>query len=139
MIPVDELKKQHAEICELMSVVAILLSHEEVRSGSVVQELFSTLADKVKEHIALEEGTVYRDLLVDEDHEVQRVARNFLSGSHGLKKFFGDYLRHSASRGLADQDIADFIEETEEIFQTLKKRIAVEENQFYPLVEKHEQ
>lgn len=139
MIPVNELKKQHVEICELMNVLSILAAHEEVRGGAVVQGIFSSLAHKVKEHLALEEGTVYKELLVDGDHEVQRVARNFLSGNHGLKKFFADYLRRSNKHGLTDRDVSAFLEETDEIFDTLKKRIAVEENQFYPLVEKSDE
>ena len=135
MIPIDEMKKQHADICELMNVLSILVPREEVRSTRVVQDLFSSLAGKVKEHITLEEGTLYKELLVHEDDELQRVARNFLSGSHELKRFFADYLRRSSKRGLADKDCAVFLKETEEIFGALKKRIEVEENKFYPLAE----
>ena len=121
MIPVDEMKKQHADICELMNVLSILIPREEVRATRVVQDLFSSLAGKVRAHIALEEGTLYKELLVHEDKELRRVARNFLSGSHET-----------------DKDRAAFVKETEEIFGALKKRIEVEENKFYPLAESSE-
>ena len=138
MIPIDELKRQHADICELMNVLSILIPREEVRSSGVVQDLFSSLAGKVKEHIALEESSLYKELLVHEDEDLQRVARNFLSGSHGLKLFFNDYIRRSCKRSSKNEDCAAFVRETEEIFGTLKKRIEVEENKFYPLVENSE-
>ena len=136
MIPLEELKGQHEEICELMNVLALLVPDDTARETRIVEGLFADLATKVSEHLLLEDGTLYKDLLVHDDPEVQRTARNFLSGSHELRRLFSQYMRLACGRGSKKRDCAAFVKETEEVFGMLRSRIEMEENRFYSLVDK---
>lgn len=136
MIPLDTLKQQHEEICELINVISLLIPDDRARKSRIVENLFSDLAKLVTEHLVLEDGTLYRDLLVHQDADIQRTARNFLSGSHELKRLFGDYLQHACRPGSKRKECEAFVKETQEVFGMLEQRIRLEENKFYPLAEK---
>ena len=132
MIPIETLKQQHEEICELLSVLALLVPDETARKTRIVENLFAELAKKVNAHIVLEDGTLYKDLLV---HQDQRTARNFLSGSHELKRLFSDYIRHACRHGPKNKNCEAFVKETEDVFELLRDRIKIEEDRFYPLAD----
>ena len=136
MIPIEEMKQQHEEICELLSVLSLLVPDETARKTRIVESLFSDLAKQVGNHLTLEEGTLYKELLVHDDPEIQRAARNFLSGSIELKRIFSGYIRNACLFGQKQKDCSAFVTETEDIFNLLRQRIRIEEERFYPLAEK---
>ena len=136
MIPLDTLKQQHEEIGELINVLSLLVPDERARKSRIVENLFSELAKMVGEHLMLEDATLYKELLVHQDSSIQRTARNFLSGSHELKRLFSDYMKYACRSGSKQKDCEAFVKETVEIFSLLEDRITMEEDRFYPLVEK---
>ena len=136
MIPIETLEQQHEEICELMNVLSLLIPDERARESRIVENLYSELAKIVADHLVLEDGTLYKELLMHHDPSVQRTARNFLSGSHELKRIFSNYLKYACSSSLNKKECEAFVRETEEVFGLLEKRIRMEENKFYPLAEK---
>jgi hypothetical protein len=136
MIPIETLKQQHEEICELMHVLSLLIPDKRARKSRIVENLYSELAKTVADHLMLEDGTLYKELLAHHDSSVQRTARNFLSGSHELKRLFSNYLKYACSTRSTQKECEAFVRETEEVFGLLEKRIRMEENTFYPLAEK---
>jgi len=136
MIPLDTLKQQHEEICELINVLSLLVPDERARKSRIVENLFSELAKTVGEHLMLEDATLYKELLVHQDSTIQRTARNFLSGSHELKRLFSDYMKYACRSSSKQKDCEAFVKETVEVFSLLENRITMEEDRFYPLVEK---
>jgi len=136
MIPIEELKKQHQEIGELLVVLSLLVPDDTARKTRIVERLFSELAKKVIDHILLEEATLYKDLLVHQDDQIQRMARKFINGSQELKRLFTRYIRHDCTKMAKEKDCSAFIKETEDIFGLLRKRIEAEESRFYPLATK---
>lgn len=136
MIPLETLKQQHKEICELINVLSLLVRDERARKSRIAENLFSELAKVVSEHLMLEDSTLYKELLVHQDSSVQLTAKNFLSGSHELKRLFSNYMKYACRSNSKQEDCEAFINETEEVFKLLVKRITMEENKFYPLVEK---
>jgi len=136
MIPLDTLKQQHEEICELINVLSLLVPDERARKSRIVENLFSELAKTVGEHLMLEDATLYKELLVHQDSTIQRTARNFLSGSHELKRLFSDYMKYACRSRSKQKDCEAFVKETVEVFSLLENRITMEEDRFYPLVEK---
>lgn len=135
MIPLDRLKAQHQEIEELMTVLTLLMHDGNARTTRITRDLFRLLSEKLKEHITLEDGTLYKELLVHGDPEVQRVARNFLSGSHHLMRCLGDYMKRACTPESTDGECAAFVEETETVFSLIGQRIQAEESKFYPLAQ----
>ena len=130
MIPIEELKQQHTDIGELMSVLSLLVPDETARKTRIVEGLFSDLAKKVNDHLLLEDGTLYKELLVHQNPAIQRTARNFLSGSHELRRLFSQYIRHACRQGSKEKDCAAFVKDTEEVFGLLQERIRIEEKSF---------
>lgn len=135
MIPIEELKHQHEEICELMTVLLPLVSDDAARKTSIVEQLFAELTDKIGKHLLLEDETLYKELLVHHDTEIQRTARNFLAGSNQLKHVFTEYMHSPCGPASKEKDCEAFIRETEDMFGLLKERIEKEESRFYPLVQ----
>ncbi len=136
MIPLDTLKQQHQEIDELITVLSLLIPDEKARKSRIVEGLLKDLAQKVSEHLALEDGTLYKELLVHPDTGLQRTARNFLSGSHELKRLFTEYVQHACKPDSKRKECEEFVKESQDLFQLLEKRIQIEESRFYPLAEK---
>ncbi|WP_456405577.1 hemerythrin domain-containing protein [Thiolapillus sp.] len=136
MIPLETLKKQHEDICEQIHVLSLLVPDERARKSRIVEELFSELAKTVSEHLVLEDDTLYKELLVHQDAELQRIARNFLGGSQQLKRVFSEYLQYACRPGTNETECEAFVKETKDIFRLLEERIRMEENKFYPLVDK---
>ena len=135
MIPVEDLKQQHREICEMMKVLTILVQDETVRGTGTVFGLFQQLADKVHEHFALEERTLYRELLTYPDDQVRATAQRFLSGSYQVKKFFADYLHNWCHPEASQESCEAFLKQTDDVFTLLKQRMRVEDESFYTLAQ----
>ncbi|RTZ73321.1 MAG: hypothetical protein DSZ00_06620 [Gammaproteobacteria bacterium] len=136
MIPLDTLKQQHQEIDELINVLSLLIPDEKARKSHIVEGLLKDLAKKVGDHLALEDDTLYKELLVHPDPELQRTARNFLSGSHELRRLFTDYVQHACKPNSKSKECEAFVKESQDLFEMLEKRIEFEESKFYPLAEK---
>ena len=136
MIPIHRLQAQHREILDLIHSLAALIADEQARRTQVTARLFEELAQKVSEHLALEDDTLYRELLLHPDPGVQRTARNFLASSHGLRKRLKDLgVMPCSPEGPADQCEA-FVTDSLELFDQLRSRIETEEEKLYPLVKK---
>ena len=133
MIPLEKLKQQHEEINELINVLSLLIPDEKARQSRIVEDLLKELTKKVTEHLALEDDTLYKELLVHSDADLQRVARNFLSGSHELRRLFTEYVHHACRPGSKQKECEAFVKESQDLFEMLEKRIQIEESKFYPL------
>jgi hemerythrin-like domain-containing protein len=138
MVPIKELKQQHAEICDLMKVLSILFKDEEVRHSKVTFRLFEELINLLKNHFGLEDKTLYPNLLIHEDSEVKKVAGHFVSGTKAINQFFTKYAHQWNNPEATKADTASFLRETEGLFEFLKKRIDAEEKQFFAIVEKRD-
>jgi hemerythrin-like domain-containing protein len=136
VIPIKELKQQHAEVCDLMKVLSILFKNEEVRYSKVTFRLFEELISSLKNHFSLEDKTLYPNLLTHEDSEVKKVAGHFVSGTKAINQFFVKYAHQWSNIESAKADTDAFLRETEGLFDFLKKRIDAEEKQFFAIVEK---
>ena len=136
MIPLDTLKQQHEEINEILNVLSLLIPDEKARKSRIVEGLLKDLAQKVSDHLALEDDTLYKELLVHPDPEVQRTARNFLSGSHELRRLFTEYVHHACRPDSKHKECEEFVKESKDLFEMLEQRIGIEEERFYPVAEK---
>lgn len=134
MIPLNELKQQHQEISELIQVLSILLHDKSVRHTNTVFKLFEQFFTIVNHHLELEGKTLYPQLLVHKNKAMREVAVRFLSGSGSISKFFAKYIKNCHNWQNAVDDNDAFIQETEAVFEFLKKRIKAEEEEFFALI-----
>lgn len=138
MIQLSELKQQHQEIAELIQVLSILIHDKSVRQTNTVFKLFEQLFEKLNRHLELEGKTLYPELLVHKNEMLQEVATRFLSGSDAIGKFFTKYIKNCYAWQAAVEKDDSFVQETDKIFDFLKKRVKAEEEEFFPFILEHQ-
>ena len=138
MITYDELNTQNHTITELSNVLLYLFKERSMCDTGACCELFYRYMDKVKEHIDLVDTNLYSKLLSHNDHDIQKLARNFMSGSQEIKRIMQDYTKEWCPRkrretlAIADHD--RFLKESEGMFELVLQRIQSETEKLYPLV-----
>ncbi len=134
MIPLQRLQAQHREILDLLHSLSVLIADPEARRTGVTARLFAELAQLVSEHLALEDDTLYRELLVHPDPQLQRTARDFLASSHGLRKRLAASGTYPCTPEASAAECEKFVVHSRELFDQLRNRIEIEEERLYPLV-----
>jgi hypothetical protein len=82
---------------------------------------------------------MYKDLLASPDEKVANVAKNFMSGSVEVKKILREFTHRwcPASKkkdSLHIKDHAEFLVDTDALFEIILQRIQDETEHLYPLV-----
>lgn len=134
MIQISELKQQHKELSELIQVLSILIHDKSVCRTKTVFMLFEQFFEKLNQHLELEGRSLYPELLVHKNEVKQEIATRFLSGSEAIGKFFAKYIKNCQAWQAATEKDESFIQETDKIFDFLKKRVKAEEEEFFPLI-----
>lgn len=86
-------------------------------------------------HLAMEDNALYPRLLAHKDESVMSTAMRFIDEIGGIKDLFSKYTKRWPSTASTQNRPTEFIKETEEIFSTLSKRIEMEDNELFPLLE----
>ena len=130
------LSRQHGDLIEVVKTIAPLLSPEALsQDASEVRSLLSKLAGKLKIHLAMEDNSLYPELLQSSDPKVRAMAERFVSEMGGITEVFDAYLAKWAEKTLIQKDAAAFVRETEGLFVALGARIEREESELYPLLD----
>ena len=138
MITYDELHSQNHSITELSNVLLYLFKERSMCDTGACCELFYRYMDKVKDHIDLVDTNMYSKLLSHDDHEIQTLARNFMSGSQEIKRIMHEYTREWCPRKRSDtlsiRDHDKFLKDSEDMFELILQRIQMETEKLYPLI-----
>ncbi len=138
MITYDELHSQNHTITELSNVLLYLFKERSMCDTGACCELFYRYMEKVKDHIDLVDTNMYNKLLSHDDHKIQALARNFMSGSQEIKRIMQEYTRQWCPRKrgdtLAIKDHEHFLKDSEEMFELVLQRIQMETEKLYPLI-----
>jgi len=138
MITYEELHTQNHDITELSNVLLYLFKDRSMCDTESCCELFYRYMDKVREHIDLVDRNLYGKLLAHEDHEIQNLVRNFMSGSQEIKKIMSEYskewcpVKKTQTLAIAQHD--RFLVDTEKMFHLILQRIQDETEKLYPLI-----
>ena len=149
MINYDKLHSDNHSITELSNVLLYLFRERTMCDTEACCELFHRFTEKVKDHIDLVDQNLYSDLLIHEDHENQKLAKNFMSGSQEIKKIMAAYMKewcprqrasnqdhkeHAKPGSLDIKEYERFLHESEEMFNLVLERIQDETEKLYPQV-----
>jgi len=139
MITYEELNEQNHRITELSNVLHYLFKDRSMCDTGSCCDLFYHYVDLVKEHIDVVDKQMYRDLLASPDEKVNNVAKNFMSGSTEIKRILREFTHRwcpsSKKRdSLHINDHAEFLNDTDEMFEIVLQRILDETEHLYPLV-----
>lgn len=135
MISISELNEQNTKIKELSSVLHYLIKNREMCNAGVTCDLFMSYAEEVTNHLYLEEKEMYRHLLNHQDQKVKNTTSDFFSGSIEIKRVFNEYLgRWCKNKKLRVTRHSEFLQDSEEIFDLVLKRVNAETDILYPMV-----
>jgi len=138
MIDYDKLHSENHSITELSNVLLYLFKERSMCDTGTCCELFHRFTDKVMEHIDLVDQNLYSKLLTHDDREIQKLAKNFMSGSQEIKRIMGAYMKEWCPMKKSDTlEIAEydrFLKESEDMFELILERIQNETEKLYPLV-----
>jgi hypothetical protein len=138
MITYAELHEQNHRITELTNVLNYLFKDRAMCDTGSCCELFYRYVDLVKNHIQMVDKDMYSDLLKSPDDKINNVARNFMSGSVEIKRILKDFTKRWCPTKRKDtlriSEHAQFIKDTEELFEIVLQRILDETEHLYPLV-----
>lgn len=137
MITYDELHEQIHKITEISNVFLYLIEDRRMCDTQITCDLFFDYVEKVKNHLEIQDHSLYSAILHDGDAEAKKVAENFMSGSIEIKRIFQRYLRKWSKQGkhqLVISNYPTFNKETQEMFDLVLNRIQDETEKLYPLI-----
>ena len=140
MIPFNELHKQNHEISELCQVLSTLIADRSMCDSQVTCELFERFGARFRDHMDMEDKTIYSKLLSASDKSVNSSALRSLNSSKELKRIFSAYMNKWCRKGaLYINDHDTFVKETREMFGFILDRVQDETEQLFPLARDTEQ
>ncbi len=136
MVPFEQLNQQNHEIAELSKVLNVLIEDREVCDTDITCDLFMRYSEKVRNHLELQDTTLYGMLLSNPDRQLSAVGNRFVEGSREINRIFNEYVRRWCNKGtLKNLKIANherFVKETKEMFQLIADRTLSEVEELYP-------
>ncbi len=139
MITYQQLHEQIHQITEISNVFLYLIDNRKMCDTQITCDLFFDYVEKVKEHLDIEDKTLYTIILKGGDDKARKTAENFLSGSVEIKRIFQDYLKkwsHKGKHKLVIANYDEFARETRDMFELVLNRFQDETEQLYPLARK---
>jgi hypothetical protein len=136
MITFEELNKQNHEITELTNVLAYLLADRSMCDTQVCCELFYRYGTTIQDHLDKVDHT-YSGLLSSAENKINNTARQFMDGSHEIRRIFSQYQKkwcEKRKQALVIGNHGDFYGETKAIFDLVLNRIQDETERLYPLI-----
>jgi len=130
----ETLERENSKIRDLCAVLKVLLDNPALRSNTVACELLDRFNCQVKAHLLHENQTVFSKLLTGHGAQGEKVASQFLSNTHQLKKIFADYENHWCHDLAGSASLDAFVVETRDLIQLVMSRIDLENNKLLPLL-----
>lgn len=133
----ETFRRQHNELLQLVKEISNQLSLETLqKDAKEVRSLLSNLSGKISIHLAVEDNSLYPRLLEHESPEIRALAKKYIDEMGNIKEVFSAYSKKWYSTTDIQNNPAEFIKETKNIFEALGKRIDKENNELYDLVDK---
>ena len=137
MYTLNELKRQNQEITDLIAVLSVLINHQTLRANPFVCELVSSFNEKVWMHLVFEDNTIYSELAKHHNPDISNIADKFHQSAREVKKEFSHYVKLWCKTSTSKGNHAAFIEQSQKIFNLISERVRYEQEEMFPLVEKH--
>jgi len=138
MITYEKLNEQNHRITELSNILHYLFKDRSMCDTHSCCDIFHNYVELVKEHVTMVDKDLCSELLKSQDEKINGVAKNFLSGSVEIKKILKEFTKQwcpsSTTGELKIKVHAEFLEDTDRLFELVLRRILDETEHLYPLV-----
>jgi iron-sulfur cluster repair protein YtfE (RIC family) len=129
-------REQHADLLAVATKLKPLLDVSKLKQdASQARAMLNSLAGKLNVHLAMEDKSLYPDLLAGNDPTIKAKAKKFVTEMGGIKETFKSYMGRYPSPEAIAKAPAEFIKETSEILGVLAKRISAEDTDLYVAVD----
>ena len=137
MALLDAFRRQHTQILAIVRDM-IELAEDELTAETATRHraLLSTLSGTLGVHLAMEDGSLYPRLTEDGDPDVRAMAARYEREMRGLAGEFRAHLERWSSARAIRQEPERFMAETKQIGAALARRIAFEDAELYPALER---
>ncbi len=137
MALLDAFHKQHEQILRVAWQIRQALDEEASPEGAARHRaLLSNLSGTLSVHLAMEDGSLYPRLAQDKDPEVRAIAAKYATEMRGLSSDFRAHLERWASARAIREKPAEFAADSRRIMDALSKRIAFENAELYPALQR---
>jgi len=133
----EAFREQHRELLALVAEMSRNMDISALeRDPTDIRRLVSALAAKLKMHLAMEDKVLYPRMLRHPNRKIQKLAGAYAKEMGGINNAFTLYFARWPSPETIQRKPTEFVQETNDIFKALKKRIDKEDCVLYPLVDK---
>jgi hemerythrin-like domain-containing protein len=133
----DNFRKEHVELVNMVKELSAYLDPAKVAgNGAKIRGALTTMAGKVKIHLATEDKVLYPALEKHKDPKVQAMAKQYATEMGQIKTVFEAYLGRYPTAQAIEGAAANWVKETKDLFAVLGKRIDKENNELYAAADK---
>jgi hypothetical protein len=135
MANINDLKRQHKEIQEIIDFLKLNLQESKVRAeASQLAQNISFLAGKLRIHLLSEDESLYPRLLGGTDTKAKETAERFFKEMGNLSQVFAEYkVKYNISSRILS-NVEAYIRDTKIIVEALENRISREDKELYVLL-----
>lgn len=135
MANINDLKRQHNEIKEIVEFLKLNMQPDKVKAEAMEISLkINTLAGKLRVHLIAEDDCLYPKLLKGEDYKAREVAERFFIEMGNLSEVFMDYKGKYNIAPKILNNVEEYIIDTKAIVEALQNRIHREDAELYILL-----
>ncbi|UJR81684.1 hemerythrin domain-containing protein [Sandaracinus amylolyticus] len=132
----DQFRRQHQELQELAVEIGTHLRIEVLeQDASLCRRLVARFAGKLRVHAAMENDALYPELLRHDDPQVRELAVRLVRELGPVYEGFDAYEARWSSAHAISLEPRAFMVSTLETFEMLRRRMATENKQLYPVVD----
>lgn len=137
MANIQNLKRQHKDIINIIKIIKNLISNNnfETNSNDIAKNV-NVLAGKLKIHLNNEDKFLYPRLLNHNNSKIKNKANEYIDEIGNLAEVFTNYKNQFNTKNKIMNNLDGFIKKSEDILNSIEKRINKEDSDLYLLVEK---
>jgi len=133
----ENLKRQHTEIFELMNETTKMIAQKDLESnGQNIAKNISSLAGKLKMHLGNEDKFMYPSFLMSKNEELKKKATEYIDEMGDLSSVYMTFKDKYNTRTKILNDQAGFMKESAVVFKAIEKRIKKEDSDLYVIAAK---
>ncbi len=137
MSTLAELRNEHAELVRIVKELATLIDRDTPPACLDLFDVRRRLSGLLIAHLKAEDWVLYPPLLESDDPEIAAVARQFVDERGGLAQAFTVFIERWDALSI-EADWSRYQKEAQGIIEALSNRIARENRELYPLLERIE-
>lgn len=133
----DQLKRQHLEIFEVLNETKLLIQKANYENDSqVIARNISKIAGKLQIHLINEDKFLYPAFLKSNNSELKNKAQKYTLEMGDLSNVYTEFKNKYNTRSKIMADIKSFVTDSSKVFKAIEIRILKEDNDLYKVAEK---